>query len=174
MFRFVEQQKAEHSVANLCRVLEVSTSGYYAWRQRPPSQREREDERLKELIRAIRTASRGTYGAPRIWAELRMTYGIRCSRKRVARLMRELGLQGTHRRTRRSITRRDARQPVFPDWVQRAFAVDAPNQLWVADLTPHATGEGWLYLPRCSRPFPAGWWAGPWRSRPPPSWSSMP
>jgi putative transposase len=118
-------------------VLEVSTSGYYAWRQRPPSQREREDERLKELIRAIHTASRGTYGAPRIWAELRMTYGIRCSRKRGARLMRELGLPGTHRRTRRSITRRDARRPVFPDRVQRAFAVDAPNQLRISVQSEH-------------------------------------
>ncbi len=99
-----------------------------------------------ERIRAIRAASRGTYGAPRVWAELRMSDGIRCSRKRVARLMRQLGLQGAHRRKARGITRRDPRRPVFPDRVQRAFAADAPDRLWVADLTQHPTGEGWLYL----------------------------
>ncbi|MBX6378290.1 MAG: IS3 family transposase [Clostridia bacterium] len=142
----MEQQKAEHSVAMLCRVLNVSSSGYSAWRSRPPSARAQEDLQLMERIRAIHAASRGTYGAPRVWAELRLTYGIRCSRKRVARLMRQLGLEGAHRRQSRGITRRDPRRPVFPDRVQRVFAADAPDRLWVADRTQHPTGEGWLYL----------------------------
>lgn len=99
-----------------------------------------------ERIRDIHTASRGTYGAPRVWAELRMAQGVCCSRKRVARLMRQMGLQGVHRRPHRGLTRRDPRRPVFPDRVRRVFTVDAPDRLWVADLTQHATGEGWLYL----------------------------
>ncbi|MEW6047798.1 MAG: nucleotidyl transferase AbiEii/AbiGii toxin family protein [Bacillota bacterium] len=125
-------QKAEHPVAMLCRVLDVSTSGYYAWRRRPPSRRAQQDRELMDRIRAIRAASRGTYGAPRVWAELRMAHAVSCSRKRVARLMRQMGLQGAHRRTGRGLTRRDPRRPVFPDRVPRAFTADAPNRLWVA------------------------------------------
>ncbi|WP_324717993.1 IS3 family transposase [Carboxydochorda subterranea] len=145
-FRFVEHPKAEHAVAMRCRVRDVSTSGYDAWRRRPPSRRAQQDRALMDRIRAIHVASRGTYGAPRVWAELRMAHGLSCSRKRVARLMRQLGLQGAHRRKTRGLTRRDPRRPVFPDRVQRVFAADAPNRLWVADLTQHPTDEGWLYL----------------------------
>ena len=97
-------------------------------------------------IRAIHRASRGTYGAPRIQAELRLGYGIRCSCKRVARLMREAGLQGISRRRRKGLTRRNPKRPSFPDQVERQFTVQKPNRLWVADITQHKTDEGWLYL----------------------------
>src|SRR5690606_38111131 len=89
---------------------------------------------------------RGTYGAPRVHAELRMVHGVRCGRKRIARLMRAMGLAGVHRRRARGITRRDARRPVYPDRLGRQFVPDAPNRVWVADLTQHRTEEGWLYL----------------------------
>lgn len=126
-------------------MLGVSTSGYYAWRRRGPSARAIGDAELTERIVLIHEASGGIYGAPRVHAELVMGQGIRCSRKRVARLMREAGLVGVHRRRRRGTTRRDpARQP-HPDLVRRVFTPTEPNRLWVADLTQHATVEGWLY-----------------------------
>lgn len=130
----------------LCRVLGVSTSGFYAWRKRGPSTRARQDAELTRRIVRIHQASRGTYGAPRVHAELTLGQGIRCSKKRVARLMRQAGLQGVHRRRLRGCTRRDAARAPYPDLVQRVFAASAPNQLWVADLTQHRTAEGWLYL----------------------------
>jgi len=142
----VEQEKANYAVATMCRVLGVSTSGYYAWRRRGLSERAREDKELTVLIWKIHSESRGTYGAPRIHAELRLTYGIRCSRKRVARLMGKAGLEGVHRRKTRGITRRDPARTVYPDLVERAFAPTEPNRLWVADLTQHGTPEGQLYL----------------------------
>jgi len=130
----------------LCRVLGASTSGFYAWRKRGPSTRARQDAELTRRIVRIHQTSRGTYGAPRVHAELTLGQGIRCSKKRVARLMRQAGLQGVHRRRLRGCTRRDAARAPYPDLVQRVFAASAPNQLWVADLTQHRTAEGWLYL----------------------------
>ncbi len=130
----------------MCRVLGVSTSGFYAWRKRKPSKRSLEDSRLKALIAKIHRDSRGTYGAPRILAELRMGYGIRCSKNRVARLMREANLFGVHRRKPKGCTKRDPARPSYPDLVERSFTAAAPNQLWVADITQHYTSEGWLYL----------------------------
>jgi putative transposase len=130
----------------MCRVLGVSTSGYYDWRKRPMSLRAREDAYLMKKIIEIHQSSRGTYGSPRIHAELCMGLGIRCSRKRVQRLMRQAGLQGVHRRRLRGCTRKDPKRPVYPDLVNRAFKADAPDQLWVADLTQHKTDEGFLYL----------------------------
>lgn len=130
----------------MCHVLGVSTSGYYAWRQRGVSARARRDAELTELIVQIHRASRGTYGAPRVHAELTMGHSIRCSKKRVARLMRQAGLTGVHRRKRHGCTRRDPARPSYPDLVKRDFTATAPNQLWVADITQHATDEGWLYF----------------------------
>lgn len=145
MFRFVAEQKAQHPVRTLARLLGVSPSGYYAWRQRGPSPQAQRDAELSTCIRAIHQASRGTYGAPRVHAELRLGQGIRCGRKRVARLMHTAGLAGIHRRHTRGCTRRDPRRPLFPDRVRRDFQPLAPNRLWVADLTQHRTLEGWLY-----------------------------
>ena len=149
----MDREKANHSVATMCRVLGVSTSGYYAWRQRKPSTRAQEDAELMERIRAVHAASRGTYGAPRIHVELRLIHGIRCSRKRVTRLVRVMGLVGVHRRRARGVTRRQPRRPIFPDLLQRRFVPEAPNRVWVADLTQMATEEGWLYLATVMDPF---------------------
>jgi transposase InsO family protein len=147
----------------MCAVLEVSTSGYYAWCGRAPSARSQQDVQLLAEIRDIHQASRGTYGAPRVQAELRLGRGIRCSRKRVARLLRQAGLSGVHRR-RRGCTQRNPQPPPPPDLVQRDFVVLAPNRLWVADLTQHGTGEGWLYLATVLDAFSrrvVGWAMGP-------------
>lgn len=142
----MERQKAKHSIITMCRVLGVSTSGFYAWRERKPSARARTDAELTKCIIKIHRESGGTYGAPRIHAELKLDYGIRCSKKRVARLMRQTNLAGVHRRRLKGCTKRDPARPVYPDLVQRSFTASAPNQLWVADITQHYTGEGWLYL----------------------------
>jgi putative transposase len=139
------QEKAAHHVATLGRVLGVSLSGYYAWCDRPPSRRAQADQVLLAQIRVSHEQSRGTYGAPRIHAELQ-AQGIRCGRKRIARLMREAGLAGAQRRRHRGTTRQDREAAVAPDLVKRDFTASAPDQLWVADVTYVPTGEGWLYL----------------------------
>lgn len=128
----------------LCRLLRVSRSGYYAWRKREPSPRDVSNAGLLEVIRLIHERSRKTYGSPRIHAELHEDYGIRCSQKRVARLMRLAGLVGIHRR--KGCRRRGAPHPIFEDLVERNFNPAVPNKLWVADITQHKTLEGWLYL----------------------------
>jgi putative transposase len=129
----------------MCRVLGVSTSGYYAWRKREPSQRAREDEMLTNEIRRIHARSRGTYGAPRIHAQLRRE-GIPVGRKRVARLMRAVGLRGVSRRSRVTTTRRNRTARPAPDLVERDFTATGPNRLWVADITYIPTWAGFLYL----------------------------
>jgi len=130
----------------MCRLLGVSPSSYYAWRNRKPSARRCRDLELLELIRLIHENTGGIYGAPRIWAELRIAHGIRCGRKRVARLMREAGLCGVYPRRRRGCTKRAESYEPYPDLVKRDFRADAPNKLWVADLTEHPTDEGKLFL----------------------------
>jgi putative transposase len=130
----------------LCRVFGVSVSGYYAWCSRPPSARAVHDLDLTRAIRRIHEASRGTYGRPRVHAELRYE-GVRCSGKRVARLMREAGISGIPaRRWRRGLTRRRPGVAPHPDLVERRFSAQAPDRLWVADVSYIPTGEGWLYL----------------------------
>jgi putative transposase len=130
----------------MCRLLGVSPSSYYAWRNRKPSARRCRDVELLELIRLIHESTDGIYGAPRIWAEFRIIHRIRCGRKRVARLMREAGLRGVCRRRRRGCTKRADSYEPYPDLVERDFRAAAPNRLWVADLTEHPTGEGKLFL----------------------------
>jgi len=132
-------------VATLCRLLGVSRSGYYAWRRRPPSARARADRGLSQRIREIHEQSRGTYGTPRIRAELRDA-GVACSRKRVARLLRLAGLQGCHRRKGPPSPRRTPGATPAPDLVRRDFAAPAPDRLWVADITYVPTWAGVLYL----------------------------
>lgn len=129
----------------MCRVLEVSTSGYYAWLKREPSQRQRSDQTLLATIKQIHTDSGETYGAPRIHAELR-AQGNYVGRKRVARLMRQAGLQGVSRRRRPRTTTPSMRDEERPDLVERDFRADAPDQLWVADITYVPTAGGFLYL----------------------------
>jgi len=137
--------QAFYPVKTMCRVLEVSSSGYYAWRMRPPSERTQEDQRLSQQIREIHERSKGTYGAPRIHAEL-ADAGVHVGRKRVARLMRTEGLQGVSRRTVPPTTQRKPDAHPAPDLVQRNFTSSAPDRLWVADITYVATWTGWLYL----------------------------
>ena len=132
----------------MCRVLKVSKSGFYGWRDRPPSARARADAMLSEKIARIHADSRETYGATRIHFELR-TLGVRCARKRVARLMREAGLSGCggrRRKARTTLRSRTQRTPPAPDLVKRNFTPEAPDRLWVADITYVRTWEGWLYL----------------------------
>lgn len=143
---FVEQEKANHAVALMCRLFGVSKSGYYAWRSRPPSARSRADAELLVLINRVHEESRGIYGAPRVQAELRLKHHIFCSRRRVARLMRQAGLVGVHRRKFSGTTRRDPKRETYPDLVERRFSANEPNRVWVADVTQHETDEGWLYL----------------------------
>ncbi len=133
------------SIRAMCRVLDVSTSGYYAWRRRKISVRSREDEDLRRRIRAIHDRSRQTYGSPRIHAELKEE-GTRIGRKRVARLMNESGLAGVSRRRSVRTTRRDPAARPAPDLVDRKFVANGPNQLWVADITYIPTLAGFLYL----------------------------
>jgi putative transposase len=145
-YRLIDAEKAHHPVSQLARVLGVARAGYYAWACRPPSDRSRSDALLGEQIRQIHDRSRGTNGAPRIHAELRLGLGVHVSRKRVARIMCEHGLQGVHRRRRGGLTRRDPAATPAPDLVQRRFAPPGPDQLWVADITQQRTDQGWLYL----------------------------
>jgi putative transposase len=133
------------SIRAMCRVLEVSASGYYAWRRRMISVRAKEDEELQQRIGAIYHRSRQTYGAPRIHAELQEE-GTRVGRKRVARLMKASGLAGVSRRKSTVTTRRDRSARPAPDLVDRQFAADQPNALWVADITYVPTWVGFLYL----------------------------
>jgi putative transposase len=129
----------------MCRVLEVSTSGYYAWLKRAPSARARANVELTEQIKAIHQRSRGTYGKPRVHAELQAA-GHRIGGKRIARLMRSEGLQGASRRRKFRTTVRDRDARPAPDLVDRRFHAEAPDRLWVADITYIPTVAGFLFL----------------------------
>jgi len=125
--------------------LGASRSGYYDWKDRPPSAREQENELLVKHITTIHADSRATYGSPRVHAELTMGLGLPVNLKRVARLMRQAGIQGRYRRRRRGCTVRDPHAEPATDLVNRQFTASAPNQLWVTDITEHPTEEGRLY-----------------------------
>jgi len=131
-------------VAVACRVLEVSRSGYYDWRHRPPSARDVDDAWLTNTILDVHTGSRCSYGAPRVHAELRLGLGVRCGRKRVARLMRQARICGIGHRRKRG--RRRPAPAVHVDLVRRRFIADAPDRLWCTDITEHPTGDGTVYL----------------------------
>jgi transposase InsO family protein len=130
----------------MCRLLGVSASGYYAWRQRQPSARQMANETMVERIRAIHADSEATYGSPRVHAELK-AQGIQCNKKRVERLMRVHGIQARQRKRRRPRTT-DSRHslPVAPNMLNREFEAEVPDQKWVTDITYIPTAEGWLYL----------------------------
>lgn len=129
----------------MCRLLGLSTSGYYAWLGRLPSARDVANDILLDRIRAIHAFSRRSYGKPRIYAELRDD-GVVVNHKRVTRLMKLDGLVGISRRKKHRTTKRDPEARPAPDLVQRDFSATAPNQLWVADITYVPTGSGFLYL----------------------------
>ena len=126
-------------------VLDVSRSGYYAWRNRGPSKRAQKDAMLTEKIREIHDGSRGTYGSPRVHAALQAE-GIRVGKKRVSRLMKEAGLRGESRRKRPSTTIQEEGARPVPDLVEHDFSASGPDQLWVADITYVPTEGDYLYL----------------------------
>jgi len=137
--------QAEFKVATMCRVLEVSTSGYYAWLNREPSARAKANERLTEQIHTAHDFSRGTYGAPRMYEELK-DRGVKVGHNRVARLMKAAELRGVCRRKGWRTTVRDERARPAPDLVERAFSASVPDQLWVADVTYVPTWTGFFFL----------------------------
>jgi putative transposase len=142
----VNANQADVSVRTMCRVLKVSASGYYAWRDRAPSQRAIDNAVLTERIRAVHGESDATYGMPRVRAEL-IDQGVTVSRQRVARLMRAAHLRGVSRRRAFIVTtRRDKDKQPAPDLVKREFKADSANQLWVADMTYVPTWAGFIYL----------------------------
>lgn len=146
VFGFVLARKAEHSIKLMCRVLEVSRSGYHAWAAREPSARAVADAALGARIAAIHEDSLKTYGSPRVHAELALEHDIRVGVKRVERLMRRAGLSGLIRRRRGRTTIGVQGVRTAPDLVARDFNPTAVNRLWCADITYIRTWEGWLYL----------------------------
>ena len=142
----MKANQAIHSVGTMCRVLKISRSGYYAWCRRPMSPRVRRDLWLRQKIEEIHRDSRGVYGSPMIHAELADEHGVRVGRKRVARLMRAAGLRGASLRRFVITTTSDPKAKRPPDLVDRRFYADAPNRLWVSDITFIPTWSGFLYL----------------------------
>jgi len=144
-FAFIAAKQVAFPVLAMCQVLQVSTSGFYAWLKRPAPRRINEDKLLAAEIAAAHEGSRGVYGSPRVHRELRAR-GVRVGKKRVERLMRQKGLQG--RRKRRFVHTTDSRHhhPIAANVLARRFDVDAPNRAWVGDVTFVPTAEGWLYL----------------------------
>jgi putative transposase len=142
----VKVNQATHPVGVMCRLLKVSRSGYYAWLERPMCARARGDLALTGKIEAIHRGSRGVYGSPMIHAELADDHGIRVGRKRVARLMRCAGLRGATLRKYVATTSPDPQAERAVDLVDRKFYTDAPDRLWVADITYIPTWSGFLYL----------------------------
>jgi len=147
-FAFIQAHARIFRVTTMCRVLEVSKAGYYAWRARPLCARVKDDHVLYGKVKAIHERTRCRYGSPRIHRELRTT-GTHCGRKRVARLMRDHALRATPKRAFRVTTNAQHDAAVAPNYLQRQFAgggIAATNRVWAADITYIPTGEGWLYL----------------------------
>ncbi len=144
-YQFIEEHKHEFAIVVMCRVLAVSESGFYAWRKRPTCRRKREDAHLIQEIQQVFETHNGRYGSPRIHRDLR-DEGIRCSRKRVARLMRAEELSARSKRRRVIATKRDETHPVAPNLLNRNFHAKEPNKKWVTDITYIPTKQGWLYL----------------------------
>ena len=145
-FQFIAKHRGAWRINDLCGALGVSRGGFYEWLNRSPSRHEQVDRQLLAQVRASFEQSDGTYGSPRVWRDLR-AWGHPCSRERVARLMREAGLQGRRRRRRlpgdagvRSAS------SVAPNLLDRQFEASGPNQRWVADFTYIWTAEGWLFF----------------------------
>jgi putative transposase len=144
-FRFIAVEKTNFPISLMCRVLQVSRSGFHAWEKRAPSERDLQDAWLQERIGQIHTRSRSTYGSPRVHAELRFE-GVHVGRKRVERLMRQARLSGLIVRKRGRTTIRVPGIETAPDLVERNFSPNRANRLWTADMTYIRTWEGFLYL----------------------------
>lgn len=145
IYEFIEKHRSSHAVEMMCRALKVTRSGYYAWRNGGSSRRAQRDAELLEKIRESHRESQGRYGSPNVHEDLRQ-WGYRCSRKRVARLMKEDGLRCKAVRRFRVTTDSGHALHVAPDLLQREFSVEAPGKAWVSDITYLWTRQGWLYL----------------------------
>ena len=144
-FQFIAEHRHEYAITLLCQALEVSESGYYAWKNRKVSQHCREDAKLAAEIQQIFLEHRQVYGSPRIHAVL-TAGGMHCSRKRVVRLMQQLGISAQVKRWRKPTTKSDPRARFAPNHLNREFTAEQPNTKWVTDTKAVATAEGWLYL----------------------------
>ena len=144
-FGFILAEKANHAISIMCRVLEVSRSGYYAWLDRPPSARERANVELTKVIAEVHQKSRSAYGSPRIHRKLE-AQGQAVGRKRIERLMRLAGIQARRKRRFRTTTDSTHGRPVAPNLLERNFVAGEPNRIWVTDITYVWTLDGWLYL----------------------------
>ena len=139
----IDRRRNRYPIRLLCRSLKVSPSGYYAWRGRPESQRARVDRQLTQVIRAAHAESDGTYGSPRIHAEL-SSEGIACGRARVARLMHKAGLKGCPKRRFRVTTKAGLTRAA--NLLDQDFSAETANERWASDITYIWTAQGWLYL----------------------------
>ncbi len=144
-YQFIKKHGGQHSITALCRTMEVSVSGYYAWCKRPLSQRQQENACLLKKLRAAYNRSKQTYGSPRLYHELR-DQGAACSENRIARLMHKEGLRAQTPKRFVFTTQSDARLPVAENVLSRQFEVPTPNARWSGDITYIWTQEGWLYL----------------------------
>lgn len=144
-YGFIEAHREEFSIRTMCRVLEVSASGYYQFRGRGPSRREQESERLLGKIRLVHQQSRGNYGSPKVVRKLRME-GESCNHKRVEKLMRGNGIRAKRARKFKATTNSTHTLPVADNLLGRKFTVTRPNEVWCGDITYIWTDEGWLYL----------------------------
>lgn len=141
----VAESTGEFPVQMMCRLLEVNATGFYAWKRRPPSQRSIENKRLRKYISQVHAESDGVYGSRKVRDEL-LQLGTPAGRHRIARLMRELGLQGCPKRRYRVTTNSNHGYRIAPNQLEQDFSAAAPNQCWVGDITYIRTQEGWLYL----------------------------
>ena len=144
-FQCVEEHRERFPVTRMCQVLNVSPSGYYAWRQRPVSAREMANRELVKRIKVVYNDNYGIYGSPRVYRELK-DQGLACSENRVARLMRLCGLRAKQTERYKITTKRNKAHPVAPNLLKRDFTADRPDHKWLADITYIPTWEGWLYL----------------------------
>jgi transposase InsO family protein len=129
----------------MCKLLNVSRSGYYAWQKRPESSRSRQNRALEDKIRVLHKASHGIYGSPRVYLDL-IHAGVRCGKNRVARIMRNAGIRSRTKRKFKATTNSKHNLPVAPNLLEQNFTVEAPDRVWVGDITYISTNEGWLYL----------------------------
>ena len=141
----IRAEKANFPIAFMCRQLGVSTSGYYAWEKRPVSQRQQDDERLLPKIQESHRASKGSYGSPRIYDDL-VDLGETAGRHKIARLMRENGITARPLKKFRKTTDSNHKHPISPNLLERNFETDAPDEVWVSDITYIWTARGWVYL----------------------------
>ena len=161
-FQFIQHHREYFPVRLMCRVLDASPSGFYDWLRRPESPRAAEDRALVAKIQAVHSESRQTYGSPRVHASLKAE-GYRIGRNRVARLMRENDIRARTKRKFRVTTDSRHDHPIAPNLLDRQFTVEAPNTVWLADLS--YTAKAGCTWPSCSTSSPVRWLAGRWTSR---------